>query len=591
VKVLGLNVGYSQASSAAHSYDRHRLSDGSAAMIVDGRIEFAAIEERHSRDRYAGGFSAIAQAVQKRSREFIADVVAMSSCCGPRWQAGFAAQEEIAKAFLLSRTRDSKVAPPAIVIVGHHDSHASLGFVSSGAGRALVAVIDGFGNLIDETTWSPETWWRGRFERHTYYIAEWHGNVFSLVSIDSDATGIDSIGLGEAYRAITHFCGWDSYQQAGSAMALAAFGNAARYPNARFIDCDGEQIRIHLENDHPDPEGVIERRLRRLGISLEAIQGRQATPLDAEHCAIVAQMQRQFTEALCVRTLTLAKQYAVNEIVVSGGAALNCLALGELQRRFAGRVSVPPAPSDTGQGLGNALWATFCEASPLKTGKWDRPDLSQAPFWGVAYDESAIRDALNFFHDSAGFAVCQHTSAREQAELAASLLKQGLIVATALGRSEYGPRALGARSVLADARDPAMPEKLNAFKRREAFRPFAPAILAEFVDDYLQFPVSSPFMSFAVPLKLAARATVPSAAHADGTARVQTVAADTGSPLRPILESFYGITGVPVLLNTSFNRKGQPIVETPSDAVRSFAESSLDALLLDRVTVQRSTSK
>lgn len=584
MNVLGINVGWARPKETTPEGRRHPLSDGSAALLADRHLVFAAIEERHSRRRYSGGFSSVVGAFSRCelwSDLNKIDVVASSSCCGPKWSSDPDVIEEIQEDL-----------PPGIwnggnhvqlVVVDHHDSHASLGFALSGSDSALVAVIDGFGNLADDSERRPHKWWRDAFHRHSYYLAERKNGGFGLTRVAADALGPDDVGIGEAYRALTHFCGWHSYQQAGAAMALAAFGDT-RFHSVPFIKLVGGRIRCCLSNDHDRLGETIAEVLRRHGHAVSSLRHHTATPEDQDHCSVVRAVQDQLTEALCARLLQLAKCHHANTIVVTGGVALNCLAMGELQRRFEGRVFVPPAPSDTGQGLGNAIWASFCLASPCFTSDVGELDIPEAPFWGIPCNNVnlAARDAARN-----GQIVLENQTEAAQFEMAAQALAEGRVVAIAMGRSEHGPRALGRRSVLADPRNPQALLLVNRFKRREPHRPFAPAVLQECADDYIEWHVDSPYMSFAVKVRPEAKRCIPAVVHADGTARVQTVPRDSHSPLRPILEQFHRLTGVPLLLNTSFNRKGEPMVETPKDAVHAFLNPQLDLLLLDGVTIRR----
>jgi len=588
MNILGVNAGFARPLEATPTGHRHTLSDGSAALLIDGRIVFAGIEERHTRKRYAGGFGDVVHAFwesESGSDLEKIDVVALSTCCGPKWIEEPQVKEEIQSSLPPGIWSDNHVHQARLVVVDHHESHASLGFALSGCDRALVAVIDGYGNLLDDSGWSPAEWWRGFFQRHSYYVAQRANGGFSLSRIDSDAEGRDDVGLGEAYRALTHFCGWNSYQQAGSTMALAAFGDPDQFRNVPFIWIEGGHIRCGLPNDHVRSEEAIATLLRRHGHAVSPMRHRTATPEDPDHCSVVCALQNQLTEAICTRLLQLAEEQRTHTIVVSGGVAMNCLAMGELQRRFDGKVFVPPAPSDTGQGLGNAVWASSCIASPCFTPSGAQFDPPQAPFWGVPGNE--ISHAIKRIATHHGLAVVEGHSEQDQYRIAAQALAEGRLVAISMGRSEYGPRALGRRSVLADPRDPQSPLRVNQFKRREAYRPFAPAILLENVKDYFEWQVESPFMSFAVKSRPGARERIPAVIHADGTARIQTVAKDSHSPLRPILEYFHLLTGVPLLINTSFNRKGEPMVETPAEAAAAFIHSQLDLLLLDGVTIQR----
>jgi len=587
MNVLGVNVAHSQPQNALKRSggEPHLLNDGSAALLSNGHLVFAGIEERHAGKRYHEGFGKVLQAflaskISKGTSEL--DALAVSSCCGPRWDTSAV---DIRKDFQLPEGM-WRANHTRLVMVDHHASHASLGFAMSGADKALVAVLDGFGNTQEGAEWNSERWWYGSFHRQTYYIAERLEKGFRLSQIACDAEKATEMGIGEAYRAVTHFCGWKSYQHAGSAMALAAYGDPERFAGITFLDCDPDgKIRCFLENVHPEPVQVIRRLLQKNGDDLAPIEGRTAGIGDREHCSLVRAFQDQVTEAMCTRLLRLAAETGMNTIVISGGVAMNCLAVGELQRRFSGRVFVPPAPSDTGQGLGNAIWAAACDASPTFDPKGACLDLPDAPFWGIPCDDRNLD-----LQGLTGYSTAQVSSREEQYRQAADMLASGKIIAVCQGRSEYGPRALGGRSILADPRDRRSPDRVNLFKQREPYRPFAFSILQEHASDYLGWSVDSPFMSFAVQIKEAAADRIPAVIHRDGTARVQTVAKTSPSPLRPILERFYALTGVPLLLNTSFNRRGYPIVETPADAVEVFKGSELDALLLESYTICRKES-
>lgn len=592
MNILGINAGFSRPLNSDPEALRHPLSDGAAAMLSGGRLVFAGIEERHARQRFAGGFAQVVKAFRDCERADDADevdLVAVSSCCGPRWPADSRSQMEIQSHLPPNLWRKGGLHSKRLVVVDHHDSHASLGFVLSGVDRALVAVIDGFGNLLEESNWNAREWWRGAFQRHSYYLAERLNGGFVLRRIAADAEGFDEVGIGEAYRALAHFCGWNSYQHAGSAMALAAFGVSGRFDDVPFFELGGNRIRCGLRNDHPRPAETVAAFLRQYGHEIPPMQGRTATPGDQGHCDVVRALQNQLTETLCGRLLRLAEEQKTDAIVVAGGVALNCLAMGELQRRFAGRVFVPPAPSDTGQALGNAIWASSCIDSPCFEGAGVGVNFADSPFWGVPC--GGISPVARKSLVQADFVMLDNQSEVEQYRMAAHALAEGKLVAVSMGRSEYGPRALGRRSVLADPRDRMSPSRANKFKNREAHRPFAPAILKENTIEYFEWQVESPYMSFAVQVRAGVKDKIPAVVHADGTARVQTVAKDSSSPLRPILEQFHTLTGIPVLLNTSFNRKGQPMVQTPDEAVDAFIHSNLDVLLVDGVTIQRKEQK
>ena len=165
-------------------------------------------------------------------------------------------------------------------------------------------------------------------------------------------------------------------------------------------------------------------------------------------------------------------------------------------------------------------------------------------------------------------------------------LAAGVVVGLRQGRAEYGPRSLGQASILADPRIEDMHDRVNAYKRREPFRPYAPSILAEYIGEYFEIDTDSPFMSFAGTVREEKRGLIPSVVHIDGTARYQSVGMDSGF-YRQLLEAWYQKTGIPVLLNTSFNRNGEPIVETPADALACFEKSGLPVLVLENWYIRR----
>jgi carbamoyltransferase len=234
-------------------------------------------------------------------------------------------------------------------------------------------------------------------------------------------------------------------------------------------------------------------------------------------------------------------------------------------------VFVPFAPDDSGNSIGAALWAANRAGEPIGRGNG-----LTCPFLGTSYDDEAVRQALERFRLS-------YSRVDDAAETAADLLAEGRIVGWFQGRMEFGQRALGARSILADPRDPGMKDKINAaVKFRESFRPFAPAVLAEAVDTWFDAPAGSkvPFMEKVFPIRADKRSLIPAVVHADGTGRLQTVERETQPLFHRLIEAFARRTNVPIVLNTSFNLNGEPIVESPADAVRTFMTSGMDALLI-----------
>lgn len=585
MKILGINSGRAAPSRIDPTAQR-RLADGSAALLAAGRVVCAAIEERHSRVRYAGGFSRAAITVLKEACCTVKEVeaIALSTCCDSPWSSAAdrvdLLVEELGPAYPGTDLRPSLAGK--IHVVDHHDSHAALGFVGSGWQRALVCVLDGFGNRLDDTDafHTGPDWWRGEFERQTFYLAEWIDGRMTLERVRESGTEAGEIGLAEMYRAVTHYCGWPSYQYAGKTMALAGYGDWRRLERLRLTEADAlGRIRVSLPNLHDDPFGQVRAALGRAGYVEPEGLTRPASPKVPFLADLASVLQRQLEDTLISAVCSLADELGVSDVVFSGGVALNCIALGKLARtRPELRLYVPPAPGDTGQGLGNALWLAYAEASPVVEKKG--PAEIRTASLGPTYEERRWRSAAEKFIGSRPhLRLTADLSMRDLASRAASSLVVGATVGVRWGRAEYGPRALGNCSILADPRRPDAQIKVNAIKRRESFRPFAASVLSESLADCFEGPPASPFMSFAGVASDLVRRIAPGVVHIDGTTRYQTVDAGSGL-MREILHEIDSTSRLPLVLNTSFNIAGEPIVETPEEALDVFERSGLDALAL-----------
>jgi carbamoyltransferase len=262
---------------------------------------------------------------------------------------------------------------------------------------------------------------------------------------------------------------------------------------------------------------------------------------------------------------------------MAGGVALNCVANGRIAREGPFRhLFVQPAAGDAGGALGAAVVAHI-----RRNGGKCHTKLEHA-YWGPSYSDSEISEVLN----SAGVSALYFADEAALVAETGRLLVEGKVVGWFQGRLEFGPRALGARSLLADPRDATMRDRINSIvKEREAFRPFAPAVLDHAAAEHFELNHSSPFML--ETCKVISHLLLPAITHVDGSARVQTVSARTNPRFARLLEWFYARTGCPMLLNTSFNLKDEPIVASPSDALMTFARSKIDALVLGSYVLQR----
>jgi carbamoyltransferase len=257
-------------------------------------------------------------------------------------------------------------------------------------------------------------------------------------------------------------------------------------------------------------------------------------------------------------------------VPLTGGVALNCVANARILRDTDyERVWVPPCASDSGAPLGSALWHYH-----QTLGHSRRLELTHA-FYGTAYSDTEIARAF----DGAGLTY-QRLGERELIALVAQRISEGRIIGWFQGRFEMGPRALGNRTILADARNPQMKDQLNTrIKQREPFRPFAPAVLVERASEFFEIDQPDPFMTMAPKVRPEKAGLIPAAVHVDGTARIQTVDRAANPRFYDLIEAFGRLTGVPVILNTSFNHR-EPIVASPADAVDCYLRTGMDILVL-----------
>lgn len=549
---------------------------GGAAVALDGRIAFAIAEERVTGRKWAEGYdAALKQALRQswntligkqggkdrhiRLRDF--DVVAASTCCESE-QAGL---------------HDHQLESQAnIDTVNHHLSHASTAFFPSHFESALVCVIDGGGNTFDDE--SPERWWECRREQHSYYV----GSGNSLELIDRDFFEPRATGFGEIYRAFTYYLGWHSSRHAAKVMALAAYGNAGKVSKENFIDSKDGKLHIPISNDPNDPFGMVERLGKAAGIDF----GEPRSP-DAEilplHRNIAAYVQESLEQALLQKMTWLSNKYNVKYLCLAGGFALNCVANGHLAHSGVfDKIYVPSMPGDDGQAIGNALWWSSRDQHKTQhyIPAWQHSkDVQLGPSYRI---DSAKTISLLRKHKLENAIVFEENQLERAT---AELINSGSTVCVFRGRSEAGPRALGQRSIIGDPRGAETRALLNQLKKREWMQPFAPSILAEDVNKYFDIKIESPFMSFAIPVRAAKRKRIPAVVHGDNTARVQTVGITEDSFLSKVLEHFKELSGIPLILNTSFNLRGQPIVEKPEDAVRTFSHMSVNTLVLERFLI------
>lgn len=436
---------------------------------------------------------------------------------------------------------------PPIVSVGHHNSHAAMYFVSPFE-EAAVLVMDGYG---DDAATSIYAGTGGTLQRR------WRSSFMN--------------SMGMVYTLVTEYLGFGGFSDEGKVMALAAFGDD-RYVES-FRDCvaltaDGTYA-VNMDYFSFDTYGEM-RPFKQKFFDTFGPPRHPSEPLDDRHRAVAYALQKVTEDTILhiVRGITAAT--GQKQLVLAGGVALNCVANARiLEMTDIERIWVPPCASDTGAPLGAALWHYH-----QTLGKPRGFELKH-PFYGLAYSDDEIMRALA----AAGLEAERLTEAALMSRVAADLAA-GKIVGWFQGRFEMGPRALGNRSILADPRTSSMRDVINAkIKQRENFRPFAPAVLIEHAAEYFFIDQPDPFMTIAPCIRPEKAHLIPAAVHADGTGRIQTVERSANPRYYGIIEAFGKLTGVPVLLNTSFNRQ-EPIVATPAEAISCFLRTGMDVLVL-----------
>ncbi len=436
---------------------------------------------------------------------------------------------------------------PPIVNVGHHDSHAAM-FFASPFEDALVLVMDGYGDDCSSSAYLGQG---NRLERH------WSTSV------------LNSVGL--VYTFVTEHLGFAGFGDEGKVMALAAFGDDTYVERFRDVirpTPDGGYA-VNMAYFSYDAFGQL-RPFRRKFIDTFGPPRAPHEPLTDQHRDLAFALQTVTEEVIVHVVRALLRQFPQRDLCMVGGVALNCVANAKiLEATDVRRIWVPPCASDTGAPLGSALWHYH------QTQAYPRGFELTHAFYGQQYSQARIERALN----AAGLSY-QRIPETQLVRRVAQDLADGQIVGWFQGRFEMGPRALGNRSILADPRRPEMRDVLNAkVKRREPFRPFAPAVLVERAGEFFEIDQPDPFMTLAPRVRPAKRADIPAAVHVDGTGRIQTVDRSANPRYYALIEEFGRLTGVPVLLNTSFNRK-EPIVAGPEDAIACYLKSEMDVLVL-----------
>ena len=454
----------------------------------------------------------------------------------------------------------------------HHESHAASAFYPSPFAEAAIVTLDGVGE------WTTTSWGTGRGNR---------------IELRGEIRFPHSLGL--LYSAFTSYCGFRVNSGEYKLMGLAPYGEP-RYADLirrHLIDLreDGS-FRLDMTYFNYGPGlTMTSRRFHRLFGGPPRRPDREPTQREMD---LAASIQLVTGEAMLNIARHVHRETGLKNLCLAGGVALNCVGNGRILREGPfENVWIQPAAGDAGGALGAALWCWYQQLGNPRTP--EPRDSQQGSFLGPEFSPAQVRAELAALH-----AVCETFATEEQlADAIAAALDEGKIVGHFAGRAEFGPRALGHRSLLGDPRRPDMQQRMNtAIKFRESFRPFAPAVLEGRQADYFELTAESPYMLLVAPVRAdrraasvpggqglarlrAVRGDLPAVTHVDHSARVQTVAADRSPRFHAILRAFERRTGCPVLVNTSFNIRGEPVVHTPAEAYRCFMFTDMDVLVVE----------
>jgi carbamoyltransferase len=436
---------------------------------------------------------------------------------------------------------------PPICNVGHHDSHAAAFFVSP-FDEATVLVMDGYG---DDCSTSAYVGRGNRLER------QWSTSF------------LNSLGL--VYTLVTQYLGFKAYQDEGKVMGLAAYGMPTyveRFRDVIHLTDDGRyQVNMGYFSFHR--YGQI-RPLRDKFLRVFGPCRKPGDELTQRHRDLAFALQTRTEEVVLHIARGLLRRFPSRNLCLSGGVALNCVANAKiLDETDYERIWIPPNASDTGATMGSALWHYHQDLGHRRCF-----ELRHA-LYGCEYSEEDITQALET-------STLQYEHLEDEAlfRRVARDLADGKIVGWFQGRFEMGPRALGSRSILADPRQASMKDVINArVKHREAFRPFAPAVLAERAAEFFHINQPDPFMTIAPRVRAEKAHLIAAVVHADQTGRFQTVDEASNPRYYRLIKEFAALTGVPVLLNTSFNRQ-EPIVARPQEAISCYLRTEIDVLVL-----------
>lgn len=449
-----------------------------------------------------------------------------------------------------------------IITFDHYDCHHASVYFPSGLKKSLLVSYD------------------GKAEVNCSSIKLAKGNKFINLNLFDKYPN----SLGYLYSAVTHYLGWKFFCDEGIVMGLAAFGNPnAKIKGKKIINIFRNILKVKNNKILINEKWISYHLIRDKWISDKFINFFGAPRKSNDHINqnyknIAAALQKRIEEVVIKILKNLKKKYKIENLCFSGGLALNCTLNGKIMKmKIFKELFVHPGSGDQGQAIGACYLGHLTKYPNFKFKKMDNYYL------GSGYNKLEIRNTITKFKNKIKV-IKTHNIYKSAAEL----LKKGKIGSIFNGRSEFGPRALGNRSIICKPYPYEMKSFLNKkVKFRENFRPFAPAILEKFQNQYFELRHKSLHMLYAIKAKKNILKKIPATIHVDNTSRVQTVTQKSNLNLYNLLKEFYNLTNIPVLLNTSFNIKGQPIVDNPNAAIETFLSTKIDFIILDNYLIEK----
>jgi carbamoyltransferase len=541
--------------------------DAAACLLRDGEIVAAASEERFTRKKHDAGFPANAiqycldagrlraddlQYVGFYEKPFVKfkRILFTHLACYPHSFQPFLRA--------IPSWMNEKLIIPSIIrqrigyegevfLIEHHLSHAASTYLVSPFQEAAILTVDGVGE------WSTATYGHG---------------VGSDIRLFKEVRFPHSLGL--LYSAFTYYLGFKVNSAEYKVMGLAPFGQPTYYDQVRKLIDVRHDGSFYMDMDYFNYLTGLTMTNGKFDALFGGPVRKPDEPLEQRHKDIAASVQRVTDEVMLTMANYIHQETGARNLCLAGGVALNCVANGHILRegRFE-QLFIQPAAGDAGGAIGVA---SYIHHSLMKN---ERKFVMRHAYTGPEYSPQEIREFL-----TANEIPFTELSEADLLSRVAKLIADQNVIGWFQGRMEFGPRALGSRSILADARNPENKDRVNLkIKFREGFRPFAPAVLADRCSQWFELDVPSPFMLLVAQVRPDKR-VIPSVTHVDGSARIQTVDRETNRLFYDLIAEFDRLTGVPVIINTSFNVRGEPIVCTPADAYRCFVQTGMDYLVL-----------